>query len=91
MYESIYRVLKKSGLDIMYDIHAFMCPFEYVDGEQPKITKQHTEIVPHYDWRMQDRLNTMIQSGLGIFQIEELSPEDGKYWEMEVYQVPQEE
>ena len=87
MYERIYRVLKKSGIYIMYDIHPFMRPFEYVDGEQPRIIKPYTEVVPHYHWRMQDLLNTMIQSGFRILQIEEMSPEDGRYWDAS-YDLP---
>lgn len=81
MYKSIYRVLKKSGIYIMYDIHPFTRPFEYIEAKQPVIRKPYTEVKPHYHWRMQDLLNTMIRCGFRILQVEELYPEDGRFWD----------
>ena len=81
MYKSIHRVLKKSGLYIMFDIHPYTRPFKYDEGKQPEIVKQYTDIEPHYHWRIQDLINTMICCGFRIKQIEELCPEDGRFWD----------
>lgn len=80
MYANIYRVLKNTGKCIMFDVHPFNRPFKYIEGNQPEIIKQYTDIVPHYHWRIQDLLNTMISKGFLIKRIEEMYTEDGHYW-----------
>jgi SAM-dependent methyltransferase len=80
MYKNIHRVLKKLGACVMFDVHPFNRPFEYKEGEQPTIVKQYTDVEPHYHWRIQDLLNTMISTGFVLRHIEEMYTEDGHYW-----------
>lgn len=79
MYKNIYRVLKPSGIFIMYDIHPFNRPFSGEIGE-PKIEKSYNDIAPYYHWRIQDLMNTMISSGLTIKQVEEMQAVDASFW-----------
>ena len=76
MYENIYRILKKSGVYIMYEIHPISRPFEDCFGEL-KIKKPYGEIGRLYDginyhWRTQDFVNAIADSGLCIKCMEEM-------------------
>ena len=67
----------------MYDVHPFTRPFEHEDGKQPRIVKRYSDVEPHYHWRMQDLLNTMVSTGFHLRQVEELFAEDGYFWDLE--------
>lgn len=86
MYKNIYRILKKDGKYLMYEIHPFDRPFSYDDVSENKtlvIQKPYDDIGPHeinYHWRVQDFLNAIITSGLNITHVEEMFAEYGTYW-----------
>ena len=76
MYENICRILKKSGVYIMYEIHPIGRPFEDCFGEL-KIRKPYGDIGPlygeiNYHWRTQDIVNAIADSGLRIKRMEEM-------------------
>jgi len=79
MYKNIYRILKKSGVYIMFEVHPIDRPFEDCFG-QLKIKKPYGDIGPLYDginyhWRMQDIVNAIADSGLRIKRMEEMFSE----------------
>jgi transcriptional regulator with XRE-family HTH domain len=92
MYKSIYRILKKNGSIIMYDVHPFLRPFD--DSKLTlKILKPYDwtgpfedddDGVPNgvmtYTWRMQDLCNSIIKSGLQVIRLEEMYAEYGTFW-----------
>lgn len=92
MYKSVYRILKKHGTFIMYDIHPFLRPFD--DSEFTlKILKPYDWTGPFedndngipngvmtYAWRLQDFCNAMIKSGLQMKHMEEMYAEYGTFW-----------
>ena len=86
MYKNIYRILKKGGNYLMYDIHPFGRPFCYGDVSGNKsitIQKPYDKTGPHgdnYHWRVCDIANAIISSGLSIVQLEERFAEYGTYW-----------
>ena len=85
MFENIYRTLKYGGVYISFDIHPFTRPFTDSDpaNESAIIVKKpydHTDLGVEKHWRMQDLLNTVIDSGLSIKHINEMYPEFGTYW-----------
>jgi len=89
MYENIARILKKSGVYIMYEIHPIGRPFEDCFGEL-KIKKPYGEIGPYYDginfhWRTQDIVNAIADSGLCIKRMEEMfnDRETGSFWSVD--------
>ncbi|HBL84745.1 MAG: hypothetical protein A2Y17_01855 [Clostridiales bacterium GWF2_38_85] len=73
MYKNIFRILKKGGMYINFEIHPFGRPFAY-DDEKPMdkkivIRKTYDETGPFFNgiehhWRMQDLLNAISSSGL---------------------------
>lgn len=85
MYESIHRVLKKSGVYVMYEIHPISRPMEDCLGEV-RIRKPYGEIGPYYEtnyhWRAQDFVNAIAGSGLCIKRMEEMfdQKETGGCW-----------
>ncbi|QSX05116.1 class I SAM-dependent methyltransferase [Sedimentibacter sp. zth1] len=91
MYKNIYRILKKDGVYINYEIHPFTRPFAYEDG-RPKdknivIQKPYEMTGPFDDgvefhWRLQDILNAVSNSGLSIKRLEEMHDEKdkGHFW-----------
>lgn len=92
MYKSIYRILKKNGSSIMYDVHPFCRPFD--DSELVlKIRKPYDWIGPFeddddgitngvftYAWRVQDFCNAIIKSGLQMKCMNEMYAEYGTFW-----------
>lgn len=80
MYQNIYRVLKPTGLSIMFDIHPFNRPFSGEPWEEPKIVKPYQDIMPHCHWRVQDIINAMIWARLSIKEMEELQAENASFW-----------
>lgn len=86
MYRNIYRVLKPGGLNILYDIHPFMRPFD----DHVKMIKPYDNIGPFEDeytvnfhWRVQDILNAILDSGIQLVHIEEVHDEknyDHPFW-----------
>ena len=91
MYENIYRVLKKVGVYINYEIHPFTRPFAYDDGK-PKgkdiIIQKPYEMTGPFDegitfhWRLQDIINAISNSGLSVKRLEEMHDEKdkGHFW-----------
>ncbi|MCH5270322.1 MAG: class I SAM-dependent methyltransferase [Lachnospiraceae bacterium] len=80
MYKNIYRVLKPTGLSIMYDIHPFNRPFLGEPWQEPKIIKSYEETMPHCHWRVQDLVNAMIWAQLSIKEMEELQAVNASFW-----------
>lgn len=102
MYKSIYRILKKNGSSLMYEIHPFCRPFD--DSEMIlKIRKPYDwtgpfkdneEDVANYGWRIQDICNAIFGSGLTIKHMEEMYAEYGTYWFVQrddEFYIPKEE
>lgn len=79
MHKNIFRVLKHSGVYIMYDIHPFTRPFQGYPGN-PIVIKSYEDTAPHNHWRIQDLINSMTDSGFRIIQLEEMFPIDASYW-----------
>ena len=80
MYKNIYRVLKPSGLSIMFDINPFNRPFTGEPWKQPKIIKPYEETMPNCHWRVQDLVNAMICAQLSIKEMEELKAVNASFW-----------
>ena len=80
MYKNISRVLKSSGISIMFDIHPFNRPFTGEPWKEPKIIKPYKETMPHCHWRIQDLVNAMIDAQLYIKKIEELPAVNASFW-----------
>ncbi len=80
MYENIYRVLKKSGYSIMYDVHPFNRPFTGEPWKQPNVSKSYNDTLPYCHWRIQDLINTNIFAGLSIKEIAEMQAIDASFW-----------
>lgn len=80
MYRNIHRVLKSTGISIMYDIHPFNRPFTCEAWKEPKIKKPYTETMPHCHWRVQDLINAMTGAGLSIKKMEELQAVNASFW-----------
>lgn len=80
MYKNIYRVLKPTGLSIMYDIHPFNRPFTGEPWEAPKVRKSYQETMPHCHWRVQDLVNAMTEVQLTIREIQELQAVNASFW-----------
>lgn len=86
MYQSLQRVLKPGGFYLMYDIHPFQRPF----NQAAQIVKPYEETGPYEDehnvsftWRVQDILNAMLDAGLQLMHMDELSAEkdyDDPFW-----------
>jgi transcriptional regulator with XRE-family HTH domain len=102
MYRNIYRILKKSGNSLVYEIHPFCRPFD--DSEMKlKIIKPYDwtgpfidgqDGIPRYGWRIQDICNAIFESGLSIRHMEEMFAEYGTYWfchREDEYYIPKEE
>lgn len=78
MYANIHRILKKGGLNILYEIHPYLRPF----NENLQIAKPYDETGPFEDettinfhWRLQDIMNAMMHSGLHLEHLEEMFDE----------------
>ena len=80
MYKNIYRVLKPTGLSIMFDIHPFNRPFSGEPWKEPKIIKPYEETMPYCHWRVQDLVNAMICARLSIKEMEELQAVNASFW-----------
>ena len=78
MYRNIYRVLKPGGVNILYEIHPFMRPFD----SDMNVAKPYDATGPFEDestvtfhWRVQDILNAVADSGIRLLHIEEMFDE----------------
>ena len=80
MYKNIYRVLKPTGLSVMFDIHPFNRPFTGEPWKEPIIVKAYEETMPHCHWRVQDLINAMICARLSIKEMEELQAVNASFW-----------
>lgn len=91
MFHQIFRVLKKDGFYINFEIHPFTRPFAYDDGRpegrEIVIRKDYNSIGPfddglEYHWRLQDILNSMLTSGIILKHLEEMhdEKEKGHFW-----------
>ena len=81
MYKNICRIMKKSGVYIMFEVHPVNRPFEDCFG-QLKVIKPYGYMRPLYDginyhWRMQDIVNAIADSGLRIKRMEEMFDDRG--------------
>ena len=73
MYRNFNRILKKGGHYIFFETHPFIRPFD--DAENIlKIKKPYSD-TSNNDWRVQDYVNSLIESELSILCMEELSAE----------------
>lgn len=80
MYKNITRVLKPNGCSIMYDIHPFNRPFVGEPWTEPKIKKSYFDAKTYRHWRVQDLINSMVNSGLAIKEMAELQAIDASFW-----------
>lgn len=80
MYQNICRVLKPSGLSIMYDVHPFTRPFTGEPWKAPQIQKPYWETLPHLHWRVQDLVNAMVQARLSVREMAELQAVNASFW-----------
>lgn len=80
MYENIGRVLKPSGLSVMFDMYPFNRPFTGEPWKEPKIRKPYKEIMPHCHWRVQDLVNAMTGAKLCIKEMAELQAVNASFW-----------
>lgn len=97
MYMNFHRVLNNKGMYIMFETHPFVRPF---DDEQPIITpiKVYEDIgpfcdVPNYLWRVQDIINSVIDAGFSLRQMEEFHPQIGdhdEWWHRSSYRTEEE-
>ena len=78
MYANIHRILKKGGLNILYEIHPYLRPFD----ENLQIVKPYDatgpfedEMTVNFHWRLQDIMNAMMHSGLHLEHFEEMFDE----------------
>lgn len=78
MYRNIYRVLKPGGINILYEIHPYMRPF----NDDLKLIKPYdctgpfeNENTVNFHWRLQDILNAIMDSGIHLLHIEEMFAE----------------
>ena len=83
MYHNIHRIMKPSGMYIMYEIHPFLRPFD----DDLKIEKPYDNTGPFesnieitFHWRVMDIMNTMMDSGLMVQHIEEMFAEKDYNW-----------
>ena len=79
MYRAIQRVLKDGGVYIMCDIHPFMRLFAY-NNSSVKITKPYTDVSPHFHWRIQDLVNSMVGMGLDLRELMEIHEDNPSFW-----------
>lgn len=75
MYQSIYRIMKPSGIYLMHEIHPFQRPFD----DNAEIVKSYDAVGPFDDgqevthhWRVMDIMNAISCSGLMLKQMEEM-------------------
>lgn len=80
MYKNIYRVLKPTGLSIMYDVHPFNHPFTGKPWEAPQIRKSYQDTTPYCHWRVQDLVNAMTEAQLTIKELQELQAVNASFW-----------
>ena len=80
MYQNIYRVLKKEGYSIMYDIHPFNRPFTGEPWKKPKVSKSYNDTLPSCHWRIQDLINSNIAAKLSITEVAEMQAVDASFW-----------
>lgn len=80
MYHNISRVLKISGLSIMYDVHPFNRPFTGEPWKEPKVSKSYKDTMPLCHWRVQDLINANISAGLSIREMAELEAVNASFW-----------
>ncbi len=78
MYENVSRILKTGGLNIVYEIHPYLRPF---NGEL-EVIKPYDATGPFEDedtvnfhWRLQDILNAVMHSGIHLEHFEEMFDE----------------
>ena len=91
MFHNIFRVLKKGGYYINFEIHPFTRPFAYDDGRPEGreiiIRKDYDAIGPYSDgtefnWRLQDILNAICNAEIILTRLEEMhdEKEKGHFW-----------
>lgn len=78
MYRNVYRVLKRGGMNLFYDIHPFLRPFD----SDMKLIKPYDctgpfedEVTVSFHWRIQDILNAVMDAGISLLHVEELFDE----------------
>lgn len=59
MYTNINRVLKESGISVMYDIHPFNRPFAGDAWKEPKIMKSYFDSKEYRHWRVEELINAI--------------------------------
>ncbi len=80
MYKNIYRVLKPTGISIMYDIHPFNRPFSGDPWKTPEIIKSYYDLTPRLHWRVQDLVNAMANARFSIKEMAELKAVNASFW-----------
>ena len=78
MYRNVHRVLKPGGLNIVYEIHPYLRPF----NQDLKLIKPYDATGPFegektvtFHWRLQDILNAMMAAGMHLEHMEEMFDE----------------
>ncbi len=76
MYKNFHRVLRSGGKYIMFELHPINRPLDDSDS-QIKAVKPYEEIGPfkgamNYHWRTQDIVNSVINAGFTIANMEEI-------------------
>ncbi len=80
MNRNFCRVLKPGGYAVLYDMHPFNRPFSGDAFKEPKIVKSYQDVFPDLHWRVQDIVNSQIQSGLTVCEMAELPAIDASFW-----------
>ncbi len=80
MYKNIFRVLRKSGFSVMYDVHPFNRSFTGEPWTQPKIIKPYSDTFPSCHWRVSDLINAHTAAGLTVKEVAELPAVDASFW-----------
>lgn len=75
MYGNIFRIMRRGGVYIMYDVH----PFRRIYGEDMNVVKPYDSTGPFEDeynvnfhWRVCDIFNAIAASGIRVYHMEEI-------------------
>lgn len=79
MFGGFHRILKANGSYISFETHPFNRPFDDSDNRL-KVVKRYDDIyvagnLANYHWRVQDLVNSLVQSGFKLEHMDELLAE----------------
>jgi len=73
MHRQFYRIIKDGGRYIFFETHPFIRPFDDSTNEL-KVRKPYSD-TSNFDWRVQEFVNSLIESGFTITRYDELHSE----------------